>query len=183
MNKPFLFIILCVCVSLPVATQNYPHQSDILWVTTPDRTDWIYQTGENATIDVAVYEYGVLLDNQEITYSIGQGCLEPDTQGSVTLENGKARIAIGTMDKPGFRDCQLSLQSQGRTYKHHIKVGFSPEQIVPYTQMPDDFEDFWKRALEEQARCPMLPEVKYVEEYSSDKVECYLVKLQCDRPG
>ncbi len=183
MNKPFLFIILCVCVSLHIAAQNYPHQSDILWVTTPDRTDWIYQTGENATIAVAVYEYGVLLDNQEITYSIGQDCLEPDTRGSVTLKDGTARIAIGTMDKPGFRDCQLSLQARGRTYKHHIKVGFSPEQIVPYTQMPDDFEDFWKQALEKQAHCPMLPEVKYVEAYSSDKVACYLVKLQCHRPG
>ncbi len=183
MNRALLFISLFIVCSLSTVAQNYPHQSDILWVTTPDHTDWIYKTGQKAKIAVAVYEYGVLLDDQEISYSIGQDCLDPDTQGTVKLKGGKGEVAIGTMNKPGFRDCQLTLQRGGRTYKHHIKVGFSPDKIVPYTQIPKDFREFWKEALDKQAKCPMNPQVTYVEEYSSDKVECYLVKLQCDRPG
>ena len=175
----FLFLF-----SVSVIAENYPHQSNILWVTTPSHTNWIYKTGEKATVTVAVYEYGILQDNLEIAYAIGQDCLDPDTQGTVKLKNGKAEIALGTMKKPGFRDCQMSVKVKGRTYKHHIKVGFSPDAIVPYTQMPKDFKEFWKNAMEQQAQeCPMVPEVKYVEAYSSDKVDCYLVKLQCYKPG
>lgn len=175
-----LFLLLCCA---PVLAQNYPHQSNVLWVTTPDHVDWLYKTGEKAVITVAVYEYGILQDNPEISYEIGQDCLDPDFKGSVKLKGGKADIPLGTMKQPGFRDCRMSITLKGKRYDHHIKVGFSPEKITPYTQMPKDFGDFWQKALEEQAACPMMPEVKFVEEYSSDKVECYLVKLQCHKPG
>ncbi len=184
MRKLIVYMFLLIGLTAgTIQAQNYPYQSDVLWVTTPDHTDWLYKTGEKATVSVAVYRYGVLLTDQEISYRIGQECLDPDTQGSVRLKGGKAEIALGTMDKPGFRDCEMSINLDGRTYKHHSKVGFSVEEIVPYTQMPGDFREFWQKALEEQAKCPMNPEVNYVEEYSSDQVDCYLVKLQCYKPG
>ncbi len=178
-----LLATLLLLLPLQVIAENYPHQNNVLWVTTPDHTDWIYKTGEKATISVAVYEYGILLNTGEVSYSIGTDCLDADNRGTVSLKNGKAEIALGTMSKPGFRDCKMSIQLNGRTYNHHIKVGFSPEKIVPYTQMPADFKAFWKELLQEQEKCPMIPEVKYVKAYSSDKVECYLVKLQCYKPG
>ncbi|MDR2920062.1 MAG: acetylxylan esterase [Tannerella sp.] len=183
MNKSVIKIMLLLLLALPVIAENYPHQSNLLWVTTPDHPDWIYKTGEKAIVTVAVYEYGILLDDEVISYEIGQDCLDPDAKGSIKLKGGKAEIEIGTMDKPGFRDCRMSIESGGRTYKHHIKVGFSPDEIQPYTQMPQDFKTFWKNAMKEQAQCPAIPEVKYIEEYSSDKVACYLVKLQCFKPG
>lgn len=179
---PFI-VFLFGLPALPVGAQNYPYQSDLLWVTTPNHADWIYKTGEKATVAVAVYQYGMLADGLEIAYSIGQDNLEPDTEGTVKLKGGKAEIAIGTMRKPGFRDCRMRVKVNGETYKHHIKVGFSPEKIEPYTQMPDDFDAFWKEALAEQTKCPMEPVVTFVPGYSSDKVDCYLVKLQCYKPG
>lgn len=182
MRSLFISILSCL-FSLSVIAQNYPHQSNLLWVTTPDHANWLYKTGEKPVITVAIYEYGILQDNLEIRYEIGQDCLDPDSKGSVKLKGGKANIPLGTMKKPGFRDCNLSVTLQGKTYKHHIKVGFSPEKITPYTQMPADFDAFWKKALEEQANCPMTPEVSFVEAYSSDKVDCYLVKLPCYKPG
>lgn len=175
--------MLLLLLASPVIAENYPYQSNVLWVTTPDHPDWIYKTGEKAIVTVAVYEYGILLDDKVISYEIGQDCLDPDAKGSIKLKGGKAEIEIGTMDKPGFRDCRMSIESGGRTYKHHIKIGFSPDEIQPYTQMPKDFKTFWKATLEEQNQCPAIPEVKYIEEYSSDKVACYLVKLQCFKPG
>ena len=132
---------------------------------------------------MAVYEYGILQDGLQVSYSIGQDELDPDAKGTVTLKGGKAEIALGTMKNPGFRDCQMSVKLKGRTFNHHIKVGFSPEKLEPYTQMPKDFKEFWKTALDGQTKCPMNPEVKYVSEFSSDKVDCYLVKLQCYKPG
>lgn len=179
---PF-FIFLFSIFSLSVDAENYPYQSDLLWVTTPNHTDWLYKTGEKATVTVAIYEYGVLRDELEIAYSIAQDNFESDTEGTVKLKGGKAEIVIGTMKKPGFRDCRMSVKVKGETYYHHIKVGFSPDRIEPYTQMPKDFNTFWKEALEEQAKCPMNPQVTFVPEYSSDRVDCYLVKLQCYKPG
>lgn len=183
MKRTFIFYILCLLGVCTSHAQNYPYQSNVLWVTTPNHTDWLYRTGEKATVTVALYEYGILQDGMEIAYRIGQDCLDPDTEGTVTLKNGKAEVKLGTMQKPGFRDCQLSVKLGERTYTHHIKVGFSPEKIQPYTQMPTDFNAFWAAALQEQEKCPMNPVVTYSEEYSTDKIDCYLVKLQCYKPG
>lgn len=184
MKKLFTCITLLFCLlAVPALAENYPYQNNVLWVTTPNHADWLYKTGEKATVTVAVYEYGILQDGLQVSYSIGQDELDPDTKGTVTLKGGKAEIALGTMKNPGFRDCQMSVKLKGRTFNHHIKVGFSPEKLEPYTQMPKDFKEFWKTALDGQTKCPMNPEVKYISEFSSDKVDCYLVKLQCYKPG
>lgn len=176
-------VLLLFLFTFSLTAQNYPYQSDLLWVTAPNHFDWLYKTGEKATIAVSVYEYGIPLNNVEVAYKSGQDCLDPDTEGTIVLKNGKAEIPVGTMKKPGFRDCQLSLKLKEKTYKHHIKLGYSPEKIEPFTQMPKDFKAFWQEALDAQSKCPMNPVVTYAPEYSSDKVECYLVKLQCYQPG
>ena len=121
-----LFLLL---VTVQVTAENYPYRTNVLWVTTPNHTDWLYKTGEKATVTVSVYEYGIMLNDVEISYSIGQDCLDADTSGTVKLKNGKAEINVGTMQNPGFRDCRLSITLGNRTYKHHIKLGFSPEKI------------------------------------------------------
>ena len=54
-----------------------------------------------------------------------------DTKGSVTLKNGRGVIPVGTMKEPGFRDCRLKATVDGKTYSHHIKVGFSLEKLRP----------------------------------------------------
>ena len=68
------------------------------------------------------------------------------------LKNGRATIPLGTMKRPGFRDCRLTATIDGKSYKHHVKVGFSPERIEPYTALPADFGDFWAANLAELAR-------------------------------
>ena len=35
-----------------VCAENYPYRSDVLWVTVPNHADWIYKTGEKATVEV-----------------------------------------------------------------------------------------------------------------------------------
>ena len=85
---------------------------------------------------------------------------------------------MGTMSKPGFRDCKLTVELNGKKYKHHIKIGFEPEKLRPYTLFPDDFIRFWDHAKKEASQCPMKVEKVFVPEYSNNKVDCYLVKLQ-----
>lgn len=181
--KQLLPLLLAIFFILPVSAENYPYRSDVLWVTVPDHADWIYETGENPEIDVQFYKYGMPVDNVKVDYEIGGDMMPSHKKGSVTLKNGKAKIKTGTMDKPGFLDCRLTATVDGTPYKHHVKVGFSPEKIEPYTQMPSDFDDFWQKNLEELNNVPLQYTISPAPQYSTDKMDCYLVKLTVNKQG
>ena len=79
------------------------------------------------------------------------------------------------MKSPGFRDCRLTATINGKTYKHHVKVGFSPEKLTPYTKLPKDFKQFWNEQLEISSKFPLKYTKEFCKEYSTDKIDCYLV--------
>lgn len=162
--------------------QNVFNQSDVQWAAVPDHADWLYKVGEKAFIDVQILLHGMPQEGVEIAYALSGDGLETDAEGTVKTRSGRARIPVGTRKKPGFRDCRMSCTIDGRVYKNHLKVGFSPEKIVPFTKLPSDFETFWQEVLEEQKKVPMKPVVTPEPRYSNDKVECFLVKLRCYRP-
>ena len=176
LKKLFVSMLFVLIASLSVQAENYPYRSDILWVTVPDHADWLYRTGEQAKIEIQLYRYGIPQDGVEVSYTLGQ-------QGSVKLKNGRAVLSVGTMRNPGFLDCVLKADIAGKSCTHHVKIGFSPEKLRPYTQQPTDFVEFWNKAKSEAEQCPMTFTTKYVPEYSNEKVDCYLIKLQCYKKG
>lgn len=162
---------------------NYPYRSNVLWVTTPSNANWLYALNQEAAVTVSLYEYGLLQEGAEIRYNVGPELMPSESQGTVVLKGGEAVISLGTMSQPGFRDCQLKAVLNGHEYKHHIKVGFAPDQLTPYTQSPEDFKDFWTQAKQDAAQCPLEVTREFVPDYSSDQVDCYLVKLQAYKKG
>ena len=57
MKKQFIFtLILILAFNTIRAIENYPYRSDYLWVTVPNHSDWIYSTGDTATIEVQFYK-------------------------------------------------------------------------------------------------------------------------------
>lgn len=189
MNKlKTIFLLLAFILAMNmsgvqnVKAENYPYKSDYLWLTVPDHADWLYQTGENAKVEVSFCKYGIPRDG-ELKYSIGNDMLQPDKHGSVKLKNGRAVINMGTKKTPGFRDMKLSVSLDGKTYEHHIKVGFSVDKIKPYTQEPQDFRSFWQKNVEELKQVPMSYTKELYKDYCTDKIDCYLVKLQIDKMG
>ena len=189
MNKlKTIFLLLAFILAMNMSgvqnikAENYPYKSDYLWLTVPDHADWLYQTGENAKVEVSFCKYGIPRDG-ELKYSIGNDMLQPDKHGSVKLKNGRAVINMGTKKTPGFRDMKLSVSLDGKTYEHHIKVGFSVDKIKPYTQEPQDFRSFWQKNVEELKQVPMSYTKVLYKDYCTDKIDCYLVKLQIDKMG
>ena len=178
--KKYLFLILLLCSSLLLQAENYPYRSDYLWLTQPDHADWIYKTGEKAKVEVGFYIYGVPQDI-EVAYEIAPDMMPATAKGKVKLKNGKAVIDIGTMKKAGFLDLRLTATKGDRKFQHHVKVGFSPEQLKPYTKNPADFDSFWKANIEEARETPVGVSCKRVEEYSTDEFDCYLLKLTTDK--
>lgn len=189
MNKlKTIFLLLAFILAMNMSgvqnikAENYPYKSDYLWLTVPDHADWLYQAGENAKVEVSFCKYGIPRDG-ELKYSIGNDMLQPDKHGSVKLKNGRAVINMGTKKTPGFRDMKLSVSLDGKTYEHHIKVGFSVDKIKPYTQEPQDFRSFWQKNVEELKQVPMSYTKELYKDYCTDKIDCYLVKLQIDKMG
>ena len=189
MNKlKTIFLLLAFILAMNMSgvqnikAENYPYKSDYLWLTVPDHADWLYQTGENAKVEVSFCKYGIPRDG-ELKYSIGNDMLQPDKHGSVKLKNGRAVMNMGTKKTPGFRDMKLSVSLDGKTYEHHIKVGFSVDKIKPYTQEPQDFRSFWQKNVEELKQVPMSYTKELYKDYCTDKIDCYLVKLQIDKMG
>ena len=189
MNKlKTIFLLLAFILAMNMSgvqnikAENYPYKSDYLWLTVPDHADWLYQTGENAKVEVSFCKYGIPRDG-ELKYSIGNDMLQPDKHGSVKLKNGRAVINMGTKKTPGFRDMKLSVSLDGKTYEHHIKVGFSVDKIKPYTQEPQDFRSFWQKNVEDLKQVPMSYTKELYKDYCTDKIDCYLVKLQIDKMG
>lgn len=189
MNKlKTIFLLLAFILAMNMSgvqnikAENYPYKSDYLWLTVPDHADWLYQTGENAKVEVSFCKYGIPRDG-ELKYSIGNDMLQPDKHGSVKLKNGRAVINMGTKKTPGFRDMKLSVSLDGKTYEHHIKVGFSVDKIKPYTQEPQNFRSFWQKNVEELKQVPMSYTKELYKDYCTEKIDCYLVKLQIDKMG
>lgn len=183
MKSKMLFVVLWACAFLPMMAENYPYRSDVLWVTVPDHADWTYRTGEKARVEVQFYKYGIPQDGVTVDYELGGDLMPSDTEESVVLKDGRAVIDMGTMQVPGFRDCRLTARVGDKTYKHHVKVGFSPERIQPYTQMPADFKTFWEEQKAQASAYPLTYTKERAEEYCTDKVDCYLVKLQLNNRG
>ncbi len=183
MKRNLLSVLCVVLLSLTAFAENYPYRSDVLWVTVPNHADWLYKTGEEATVEVQFYKYGIPQNGVTVNYELGGDMMPSEIKGTIVLKNGKAVIPMGTMSEPGFRDCRMTATVDGKTYKHHIKVGFSPEKIRPYTQIPADFGDFWNKNKAELAKVPLIYTKELVKEYCTDQMDCYLVKLQVNERG
>lgn len=175
--------ILSLITGIFAMAENYPYRDDMLWVTVPDHSDWLYKTGENAVIDIQLYRYGMPVDTLTVDYVIGDDEMPADTSGKLSLKDGKASLDMGTMNEPGFRDLRLTAMIDGVKRSHHVKVGFSPELLQSYTQQPDDFLDYWQDAVEKDKQFPLTYTSEPVEKYSTDKMSCSLVRLQLNPDG
>ncbi len=172
-------IMAIFCLANATA-ENYPYRSDFLWVTNPDHQDWLYKTGEKASVEVQLYRYGIAVDG-ELDYEIAPDMLASEQKGNTKLKNGRATINIGTRKTPGFIDLKLSSTVAGQKTTHHVKVGFDVEKITPFTKMPADFKDFWDATVAESRKTPISVTRELVKEYCSDKIDCWLIKLRIDK--
>ncbi|MDE6125682.1 MAG: acetylxylan esterase, partial [Muribaculaceae bacterium] len=106
-----------------------------------------------------------------------------DDSGKLSLKDGHASLRLKPMKKPGFRDLKLTAKIDGQTFRHHVKLGFSPEKIEPFTKKPADFDRFWLKNLEELAKTPLNYTITPAPRYTTDKIDAYLVKLVINKQG
>ena len=175
--KKYLYLLLGLLSSLIASAENYPYRSDYLWQTIPNHADWLYKVGEEAKVEVGFYLYGMPQD-VVVAYEIAPDMMPTILKGKVTLKNGRATIDLGTMRQPGFMDLRLNVSGR---YQHHVKVGFSPEKLKPYTKNPEDFDNFWQGNLEDARQSQLHVDCKKVDRYCTDETDTYLLKIKTDK--
>lgn len=180
MKRLLSLLLMVVAISMAGLAENYPYRSDYLWVTVPDHADWLYRAGEKARVEVQLYKYGIPQD-ATVNYEIADDMLAADRKGEVVMKHGRAVIDMGTRNTPGFRDLRLSAVVDGKKYVHHVKVGFSVDEIRPFTREPADFMDFWNRNIEDMRAVPLSYTKEKAEEYCTDKIDCYLLKIRLNK--
>ena len=155
----------------------------VQFLLSPDHDDWNYQLNEDASIKITLTKFGIVLNDVEIEYEFGPEMLPAEKKGVIKLKDGSAKINIGTLKEPGFKQLIVKTTDNGNEYRDAIKVAFEPSEIQPTVKLPDDFEAYWKEALEANAKIPMDAIVTYKPEYSTSAVDIYLVSLQNYKPG
>ena len=177
MTKKLIFTVLAVCLAMiNVMAENNPYRSDFTWVTVPNHSDWLYNKGEKASVEIQLYKYGVPV-NVDVKYELADDMLNTDKAGSMKLKNGKGVLNIGTRQTPGFRDLRLTATVDGVKTKHHIKVGFDVNNIKPWTKEPADFTEFWTKQIADMRKSPIKYTKELAKEYCTDKMDCYLIRL------
>lgn len=183
----YRFIAVCCCAligSFLGLAQNTPAPLPYVQIViTPSNADWNYTVGEMAELEIQAFRHGVPLQEFAFSYEIGDDEMPPEITGTEKVHNGLARIHVGTMTRPGFRQCVIKLLYDGAEYKNMVKLGFSVTEIKPTTHMPEDFTEYWQSVADESGRISLRPHVIPLPEYSTEKVEVSLVRLNGFLPG
>src|SRR5690606_21456257 len=102
------FFALFICflfASLTGLAQSRTNQL-IQVLVTPDKADWNYALGEEASFTATILKHHVPIENAQITYSIGLEKMQPMQTGSTNLTKGATAIGKKIkLNEPGFLRC------------------------------------------------------------------------------
>ena len=149
----------------------------------PDHVGWIYEPGQRVKFSIEVTKNRLPLENVTVWYEVAQDMMEPLMKDTVVLKNGKFTLDAGTMKKPGFLRCRVWTRYEGRSVEGRATAAFNPEKIKPTAVLPNDFNEFWEKAKQTNARIPMNTKLRLLPERCTDKVNVYEWNVQNFRPN
>jgi cephalosporin-C deacetylase-like acetyl esterase len=142
-----------------------------------DRAGAVYQSGEPIafTVRVTLDEQPVLTG--EIEWVTTKDSLPPTKSGRAPIENGKA-VITGTLDEPGFLQCRVTYQAEGKKLTALAGAAVSPLAIKPSQPPPDDFAAFWDGQKKQLAAVPIRARLTPVKS-PRDTVETFDLQADC----
>ena len=177
-------LLLVIGLSLSLYAASALPKGKISIEITPDRTeDWCYSAGDSVAYDIVVRVDGKPLKNALVKYTFAREKMPAHETHRATLPDGRLRVKTAGMPCPGFLTCRVFLlDEKGATVADDLaQAAVDPEKLRPMTDMPEDFAAFWERAKAENAKIPMDPRVERAEQWCTDKVDVYYVRLQSFR--
>ena len=149
---------------------------------TLDRPAWIYRAGDTARFTVSLRRAGAPVPGARVRVDLAPERMRPLRTDTVDVERGPRTIA-GSLAAPGFLRATASVVVGGATYTAMATAAFDPERIEPTATMPDDFEAFWRKAVEDARRVPLDARMTRMPERSTPEVDVYHVSFQNHRAG
>ncbi len=163
--------------------QAQPLQKLIKITVAPDHTDWNYKIGETTKFQITITKNSELLPNTVVHYEVGPEMMTPVKSDSVNLKDGKMLIDGGTMKVPGFLRCVVTAWVDGIKYEAVATTGYNREMILPTTDAPADFNQFWDKAKADAAKIPMDAQLTILPERCTEKVNVYQASFQNCKEG
>ncbi|HLP36042.1 acetylxylan esterase [Lacibacter sp.] len=150
---------------------------------TADHSDWLYKINEKVVFKISVLQDGKPMKGAKLSYEIGPEKMPPVQTGEVQLIGSDLVLDGGAMQTGGFLRCTATVEYEGKKYKGMATAAISPETIQPTTVMPNDFMEFWTKAIEENKKIPMDLRMELQPQLSNDKVNVYQVNMQNHKIG
>ena len=144
---------------------------------TPDRRDWTYALGETPRFTIAVTADNEPIDHAVVTYQVGPE-LMPAEKKSATVPLEGLVVNGPVMKEPGFVKCIATVEVAGTTYRGLATAACTPDKIVPYPNVPADFDEFWANGREELSKIPLEARLTLQPEACTDTVNVYHVSLR-----
>lgn len=147
-----------------------------------DRADWRYAPGDTARYTISLTRRGRPVSNVPVIVEFSHDRLAPHRIDTARLARG-AVVVHGSLPGPGFLRATATAEIDGVRYSRYATAAFAPERIQPTVTMPEDFEDFWRRAIAEARRTPLEPVMTRMPERSTPEVDVFHVSFQNQRVG
>ena len=179
LSRNVLGLSLIVCL-MPVS--GFAQRADTLvkLVVSLDRPDWRYSVGDTARFSVSLTRAGRSVAGAKVMVDMGHERMPPLRRD--TLAAGKSmRVLKASLGAPGFLRAVASVVIDSVTYRDTATAAFSPERIGATTTMPDDFEAFWQRTIDDARRVPLASVMTKMPQWSTADVNVYHVSFQNDR--
>ena len=164
-----------ICAANTIAA---PAERPIKVIVTPDNAEWRYDCGQKPVFTITVLKHNNPVDGAVVDCQISEDMMKPKLEKTLTLKNGTGKITLGTMKVPGFLRCRVFYKDGDFTYEGTATAGFEPENIRPTNTLPDDFDKFWKDAVEANCKLPLEPKMTPIPELSTGKVDVYHISFQ-----
>jgi cephalosporin-C deacetylase len=176
-----------ICAQTPVnqdvacETIAPPTSGPVKVEVTVDRSDALYKVGESVTFHICLVSNGKLVKGQQVSYLI-RG--EHFFSQSGRFEEGAKDVTV-SLKEPGFLLCEAFYRptEDREELVGRWGVGVDPLGIKAETPEPRDFDEFWKRQMQELAKVPVrelerIP-VEVNDPVYAGKVQLFDVKISC----
>lgn len=172
MRRCVFTLALVLMMALGVVAQ--PSVQKVQVVIVPNHVDAVYKVGEPIKFDLMALDCGLEIKNAKVDYEISEDLMPAYSKGSVTL-NGKETISAGKAKKPGYVRVKAFINHEGKKYTSMMTVGVEPEKLQPTVTLPDDFDEFWAKGIEQVRKVALKPRMELLPERCTDKVDVYHV--------
>lgn len=174
MKRVFLGFVMIVAIALGVAAQS--NQVQLMLV--PNRDNGLYELGEQVKVKVIATRCGMPLNDVEVSYEVSEDLMDAHIKKTVKLKGNEATINVGSMKKPGFLRVRARVEHDGKKATAMSTVGFDVEQLTPTVILPEDFDEFWNKNLEELKKYELRPEMTLLPERCTKTVDVYHVSYR-----